>query len=53
MIDALKHPPSSYINGRFVPIEGDALVSTDPARPDRVVWQGSPPVEHVTMRAAG
>ncbi len=54
MIDALKHPPSSYINGRFVPIEGDALVSTDPARPDRVVWQGSPPVEHVdeAIRAA-
>ncbi len=47
MTGALEHPPSSYINGRFVPVEGDALVSTDPARPDRVVWSGSPPPEHL------
>ena len=47
MIDALKHPASSYINGRFVPVAGDQLVSTDPTDPDRVVWQGSPPLQHV------
>ncbi len=47
MIDALRQPASSYINGRFVPIEGDDLVSTDPADPDRIVWQGSPPLGHV------
>ena len=47
MTEALHHPPSSYIDGRFVAIEGDGLVSTDPALPDRIIWQGSPPLEHV------
>ena len=47
MIDLLKHPPSSYINGRFEPIPGDDLVSTDPTEPDRIIWQGSPSVDHV------
>ena len=47
MIDALRQPASSYINGRFVPIEGNDLVSTDPADPDRIIWQGSPQPAHV------
>ena len=47
MTEALHHPPSSYIDGRFLAIEGDGLVSTDPASPDSVIWQGSPPLEHV------
>ncbi len=47
MIDALRHPPSSYINGRFVPIPGDDLTTRDPSDPERVIWQGSPSVDHV------
>jgi len=47
VIDALRQPASSYINGRFVPIEGNDLVSTDPADPDRIIWQGSPQPAHV------
>ncbi len=47
MIDALRHPPSSYINGRFLAVAGDQLVSTDPADPDQVLWRGSPPLDHV------
>ncbi len=47
MIDLLKHPPGSYIKGRFEPIPGDDLVSTDPTEPDRIIWQGSPAVDHV------
>ena len=47
MIDALRHAPASYINGRFLPVEGDELVSTDPADPDRLLWRGSPTLDHV------
>ena len=46
-MNALRHPPSNYIDGTFVPIPGDAIVSTDPARPDRVIWSGAAPVGHV------
>ena len=52
MIDALQQRPSSYIDGRFIPLEGDQLVSTDPADPERVTWQGTPPVEHVDLAIA-
>ncbi len=44
---ALKHAPSDYIGGRFVPVQGDAITSRDPADPSRIVWQGSPRREHV------
>lgn len=44
---ALRHPPSDYIDGRFVAIAGEALVSTDPAQSDRVIWHGSPNAQHV------
>ena len=47
MIDALRHPPASYINGRFVPIPGDGLTTHDPSDPERVIWQGSPSLDHV------
>ena len=47
MIDALRHPPASYIDGRFVPIPGDDLTTYDPSDPDRVIWQGSPSLDHV------
>ncbi len=44
--------PADYIGGRFVAIEGDALVSTDPARPDRVIWCGAPRAAHVDEAVA-
>ena len=47
MTDALTQPSSNYINGVFEPIPGDALISTNPAAPDTVVWSGSPTVAHV------
>ncbi|MHC5023474.1 MAG: aldehyde dehydrogenase family protein [Planctomycetota bacterium] len=47
MTDALAHPPSDYLDGAFVPLPGDGVVSTDPDRPDRVIWRGTPRAEHV------
>lgn len=41
----LKHPPSSYVDGHFLPVAGDVLVSEDPADPSRIIWQGAPPPE--------
>ncbi|MEE9130486.1 MAG: aldehyde dehydrogenase family protein [Phycisphaerales bacterium] len=46
MTDALAHPPSDYVGGRFLPIEGDSIVSTNPAEPQHVIWQGQPVLEH-------
>jgi succinylglutamic semialdehyde dehydrogenase len=46
-LDALTNPPSNLIGGRYQAIEGSDLVSHDPARRGRVVWSGSPRVEHV------
>ena len=43
----LAGPPAVYINGRFDPLEGSELISTDPARPDHVVWQGTQQPEHL------
>ena len=43
----LANPPSNLLGGRYAPIEGDALVSYDPAERGRVVWSGAPVVDHV------
>ena len=47
MTDSLAHPPSDYLAGRFLPIEGDHLVSTNPAQPEQIIWQGAPKRDHV------
>ncbi len=47
MTEALQQPASDYIDGQFVAIEGNALVSTNPAKPNEVVWSGSPKLSHV------
>lgn len=47
MSSALAHPPSDYIDGQFVAIDGDSVISTDPADPDHIIWKGSPKIEHV------
>ena len=49
---SLSHPPANLIGGRWVPIEGDSLVSTNPARPDEIVWSGSPDVRAVDEAVA-
>ncbi len=38
---------ADLVGGQWRPIEGAALRSHDPARPDEVVWSGSPRPEHV------
>ena len=47
MTEALRHPPSNYINGTFLPIPGDAICSHDPAMPDRIIWEGNPEEGHL------
>ncbi|MCI0364116.1 MAG: aldehyde dehydrogenase family protein [Phycisphaerales bacterium] len=43
----LRHLPSDYINGRFVPIAGETLRSTDPAQPRRIIWSGAADANHI------
>jgi succinylglutamic semialdehyde dehydrogenase len=45
--DALDRTPSNLLGNEWTPIEGDAIVSTNPARPARVIWSGAPRVDHV------
>ena len=47
MTDALAHPPSDYVGGRFLPIAGDSIVSANPAEPQHVIWQGAPNLDHI------
>lgn len=41
--------PRNYINGEWLPIDGDAIASRDPAQPDRVIWSGGPDPAHVNV----
>ncbi|MFG0328919.1 MAG: aldehyde dehydrogenase family protein [Phycisphaerales bacterium] len=54
MTPFLRTSPSDYINGEFLPIPGDALVSTNPANPGEIIWSGKPDATHVdaAVRAA-
>ncbi len=47
MNSILANPPSDYIDGQFVAIDGESVVSTDPADPQNRIWEGSPKLEHV------
>ena len=47
MTDALAHPPSDYVGGRFLPIEGATIVSTNPAEPQQIIWQGAPNLDRI------
>lgn len=51
---ALRHPPSNLIGGRWLPIAGEALRTTNPADPARTVFACAPSVAHVdeAVRAA-
>jgi succinylglutamic semialdehyde dehydrogenase len=52
----LLHPPSDYIDGRFLPIattqEHATIVARDPAQPERVLWAALPRHEHVDLAVA-
>ena len=50
--DVLANPPANLIAGKYEPISGDALVSYDPSERGRVVWSGSPVVDHVDPAVA-
>lgn len=43
----LRQPASNLVGGKWLPIPGEGLRSLEPARPARVVWSGSPKVEHL------
>lgn len=47
MSSVLAHAPCDYINGQFVAIDGESIVSTDPSNPKNIIWKGSPKIEHV------
>jgi succinylglutamic semialdehyde dehydrogenase len=49
---SLSHDPSDFMDGRWVPIPGSTLVSSNPAAPTRVVWSGSPQHTHVDQAVA-
>jgi succinylglutamic semialdehyde dehydrogenase len=51
---SFRQTPSDYIDGGFVPIPGDAVVSRNPAQPEQVIWSGAPNIAHVdeAVRAA-
>lgn len=44
---SLANPPCDVIGGRVTALTGDAIRSTNPARPSETVWLGSPRLEHV------
>jgi succinylglutamic semialdehyde dehydrogenase len=44
--------PRNYIGGKWLPIEGQQIVSHNPAQPDQVIWSGSPDAAHVDMAVA-
>jgi succinylglutamic semialdehyde dehydrogenase len=43
----LSHPPSNLVGGAFRPAPGEAIVTRDPAAPDRVVWSGASDGAHL------
>jgi succinylglutamic semialdehyde dehydrogenase len=46
----LRQPPGDFITGRWIPLidsGGEAIASRNPARPDQVIWEGRPCMEHV------
>ncbi|MCX5689509.1 MAG: aldehyde dehydrogenase family protein [Planctomycetota bacterium] len=49
---SLSLDPSDCVGGAWVPISGSTLVSCNPADPKRVIWSGSPRVEHVERAVA-
>ncbi len=44
--------PADLIKGRWIELTGGGVTSTNPARPDQVVWRGSPRLDHVDAAIA-
>lgn len=49
---SLSRPPSDLINGEWLPLTGAALTSTNPARPDEVLWAGTPSPDRLNEAVA-
>lgn len=47
MHDAPLLEAADIIGGQLVPLSGHQIVSTNPARPADIVWQGTPVLDHV------
>ncbi|MEM7754542.1 MAG: aldehyde dehydrogenase family protein [Planctomycetota bacterium] len=43
----LASPPADLIGGSWSNLSGDKITSTNPARPEHILWQGTPVREHV------
>ena len=43
---------ANLIDGEWIPIPGETLVSHNPAHPDQTVWQGAPVLDHVDLAVA-
>ena len=52
MTESLRHAPSDYIDGSFIPLSGDAIVSKNPAQPGQVIWRAAPQPSHVARAVA-
>lgn len=48
----LSHPAGDYIDGRFLPIPGNTVVSRNPAQPEEIIWSGAPDPAHVDQAVA-
>lgn len=51
----LANPPCDYVDGAFLPLaqRGDAAIfARDPAEPERIVWSGTPRLDHVDRAVA-
>lgn len=47
--ETLDRKPSDLIGGDWTLIDGDKLISTNPAHPAKVIWSGAPRVQHVAQ----
>jgi len=43
----LANAPADLIGGSWLPLTGDRVTSTNPARPEQVLWRASPVLDHV------
>lgn len=52
MLSAFPIPPADIIGGETAALSGEAIVSTNPARPSEIVWRGRPVLAHVDRAVA-
>jgi succinylglutamic semialdehyde dehydrogenase len=49
---ALRHPPANYIDGQFVALPGETIVSRDPSDASRIIWCGAQDASHINAAVA-